>query len=535
MCTTPSPTTSQRQFSATSVTRVLKSLHASSRLVAHRNWLQAVAAKVVAQRPDLSEPLLDLLGVEPLSENLLEDLSIGEISVCYEALLAGLDPDARKESGQFFTPDDAARFMAERSKKFGDGVWLDPCCGVGNLSWHLASVQDDPGEFVSHGLVLIDQDETALKSAVALIGADFLDTCDVAGLRAFYERAVQRDFLSSQRLPSHDFVIVNPPYARTAQRNGFETSSTRESFAYFIERVAKNSRGFISVTPASYISAPKFQVLREVIQREFLGGDVFAFDNVPDTLFRGYKFGSANTSKTNFVRASITVCSPNHTSWRITPIIRWKSASRAAMFANCASLLSELKIGPHGEWAKIPPRMGGTWEWLTGVPETLADLVVKEPTQHSLTVALTPRYYISAAFRPLQRGSKAVLHFRTEQDRDRAALVLNSSIPYLWWRALDGGVTLPRRVLESTPMPVLEGIDDELLDELVADEESSLVTKLNAGRINENIKRPHELVARLNDVVLPDGKADLDLIYSEDMFAALPASPSAPKTPSSAD
>lgn len=102
-------------------------------------------------------------------------------------------------------------------------------------------------------------------------------------------------FLLAVALPSHDFVIVNPPYARAVERPTYETSHCRDLFAYFMERVARQSRGFIAVTPAAYLSAPKFQKLRDVLDRENDGGDVLVFDNVPDTLFRGYKFGSNNT------------------------------------------------------------------------------------------------------------------------------------------------------------------------------------------------------------------------------------------------
>ncbi len=73
-----------------------------------------------------------------LDSNLLEGLSVGEISVLYEYSVALENPDARKDNGQFFTPDDVAIFMASFAKEFSEGVWLDPCSGVGNLSWHLA-------------------------------------------------------------------------------------------------------------------------------------------------------------------------------------------------------------------------------------------------------------------------------------------------------------------------------------------------------------------------------------------------------------
>lgn len=515
-----STSTQTRQFSASAVTRVLKQIGATSKREARERWLQAVAARVVNQRPDLADDFCTLLNVVPARVDILADLTIGEISVCYEALLASLDPTSRKNSGQYFTPDDAAQFMAEHSRNFGEGVWMDPCCGVGNLAWHLTNVQSRPAEFVRDRLVLIDQDPVALQTAIALIGAEFLASSDADGLRLLQSHAVRRDFLSRTKLPDHNFVIVNPPYARAALRSELKTGATKESFSYFMEKIAENADGFISVTPASYVSAPKFGVLREIIEAEFPGGDVYVFDNVPDTLFRGYKFGSTNTSKTNFVRAAITVCSPSHDRWRITPIIRWRSASRAKMFANCASLLSDLRKGRRGEWAKLAPGLESLWDWLVQAPQTIGDLVVKHATPHSLTVALTPRYYISASYRPLNRGSKAVLHFRTEEDRDRAALVLNSSIPYIWWRALDGGVTLPRRVLDTTPVPRIDHLDRELLNALVEDEEFSLVIKMNAGKPNENIKRPLDLVAKINDSLLPDTDRNLGLIYSEDMFTS---------------
>ncbi|MEX3528942.1 N-6 DNA methylase [Corynebacterium xerosis] len=506
------------RFSASAVTRVIKQLTCSTKAGTRRRWLEAVAARTTTLRPDLADGLLRILGCTPAATDVLEGLTIGEVGVCYEALMATMDAGSRKSAGQYFTPDDAARFMAQRAVDFPEGMWLDPCCGVGNLAWHLTSVQQDKAAFVRDHLTLIDQDETALRTAVVMIGAEYLGYGDLDGLAMLENRAHRRDFLAQRRLPEHDFVIVNPPYARAPERPGMLTGRTRDLFAFFMEKIAFISKGFISVTPASYLAAPKFQVLRDVIETETRGGDVFVFDNVPDTLFRGYKFGSANTSKTNFVRAAITVCRPDADGWNITPIIRWRSASRERMLAGCPHLLAPRQIGPDGEWAKLVPGMTGVWQRLEAVDRTLDDLVVPGQTPYSLTVATTPRYYISAAYRQLDRGSKAVLHFATEHDRDLAAIVLNSSLPYVWWRALDGGVTLPRRVLRSLPIPDID-VPAELVERLQLDEELSLVTKLNAGKINENVKRPADLIADLNALVLPDAP-DLSLLYSEDMFPA---------------
>lgn len=507
------------RFHATTVTRVVKALSASTHSETRQRWLQAVAARVVALRPDLAEPLLGVLQVNPAEVDLIRGMTIGEVGVCYEALLAGLNKATRKASGQFFTPDDAAEFMAEQASTFPAGVWMDPCCGVGNLSWHLAAVQADPRAFVRDALILIDRDPTALRSAVALLAADYLEEGDVEGVAALWERACVRDFLSREALPKHDYVILNPPYARDRVRTGFSTSNAQELYAYFVERVARTSTGFVAVTPASYLAAPKFAALRDVLTYRMPGGDVLVFDNVPDTLFRGYKFGSSNTSKTNFVRAAITVCSPQASDWNITPILRWKSVSREAMFENCPALLSPRVVGPFGEWVKLFPEHHAAWEYLGALPDTVASLTVREETPYSLTVGLTPRYYISAAFRELERGSKATLYFPSEAVRDRVAVALNSSIPYLWWRALDGGVTLPRRVLNSVPVPPATSNTARLARELEAAEESNLTTKLNAGKQNENVKHPRSLIARMDAECFPGPAPKMDRLYSEDMFA----------------
>ncbi|WP_185714927.1 N-6 DNA methylase [Gulosibacter macacae] len=505
-------------FSASKVGRVIRALVSTdmSPDLIRQRWLQAVATRTSAARPDIASTLIDVIGVEPVGEDHLKGLTIGEVGVCYEALLALIDRDMRKSAGQYFTPDDAARFMASQSVEFGDGVWLDPCCGVGNLSWHLCSVQPDPGAFVRDRLSLIDKDEIALKSAVAILSADWADNDDHEAVQKLRARSIQRDFLGRSMLPEHDYVIVNPPYARTEANPDFRTSASKDLFAYFLEKVAISSKGFIAVTPASYLSVPKFQILRNVIDEKFAGGEVFVFDNVPDTLFRGYKFGSNNTSKTNFVRAAITVCSPRSANWLITPIIRWSANTRAIMFDECHRLLTPRRIGPHGEWVKITPGLEAVWDKLANSKDTLADLAVDRETIWALDVGLTPRYYISATRRNLDRSSKATLYFATETDRDRAAVVLNSSVPYFWWRALDGGVTLPRRVLMSTPIPQFE-LSRETVEALWVSEAMNVVVKQNSGRMNENVKHSTELVSQLNTLTM-SGASHLKLLYASSMF-----------------
>lgn len=503
-------------FSASSVTEAVEYLSAQE-ANPRRSWLAAVAKLVADERPDLSPQVIDFLGVTPLARNVLADKSIGGIGVVYEALLAHSDRMSRKDNGQFFTPDDVAKFMASASAVFPMGRWLDPCSGVGNLSLHLALAQPDPESFVRDRLSLVDMDETALKTAVVLLVAATAPTGDENTLLRVWNRCQVRDFLSEDSLPAHDYVIVNPPYGRAAQRDVGLTGKTGELYAYFLERVVKESQGFISVTPASFMSGAKFAPVRALLAQR-PGGRSYVFDNAPDTLFRGYKFGSTNTSKTNFVRAAITVSSPLDARWAVTPIIRWSHRSRARMFSVVEDFLVPLRVGPNGEWVKLMPGTEELWDALIDTSETLGDLTVSGPTPYRLDVASTPRYYISASLRALDRGSKHVLYFATPEDRDRAYVVLNSSLPFWWYRSLDGGITVPSRVLASMPIPA-RTVEPEVVSEVQASEAISLTTKMNAGRANENIKHERSLVERLDGLLFGKVKYDLQHVYQSDMFA----------------
>jgi predicted RNA methylase len=343
------------QLSTKDVTAAIRSLAGSSRAASQRNWLGAVASLVSEMRPDLSEQLVEHLDTEPSSLNPLAGLSIGEIGVVYEALMALSDHRSRREKGQYFTPDDVASFMATEAARFPPGTWLDPCCGVGNLAFHLAFATADPADFVAHRLALIDLDPIALRTAVALLIANFAGEGDATALPSLASRCERRDFLARTPLPDHDYVIVNPPYARTAQLPGRRTAKTGELYAYFLERIATESRGFVAITPASHLGGAKYAPVRDILSG-LPGGEVIVFDNVPDTCFRGYKYGSTNTSTTNFVRAAITISSAEYLTWTITPILRWAARSRVRMFHGARTKLVPLRTALGGEWAKVMPR-----------------------------------------------------------------------------------------------------------------------------------------------------------------------------------
>ena len=460
----------------------------------------------------LDSPAFDR--VSPLEHDFLEGLSIGEIGVLYEYSLARDDSEGRKTNGQFFTPDDVAVFMAAHSKDFPSGVWLDPCSGVGNLTWHLAERQADPESFLLDQMIVADKDGLALLIARVMLTwrfqnkvGDFFDQIedrfiefDFLSVSENASPDLLSDFSSLDAIPKHDFVIMNPPYVSGVRDSRFETNETGDLYAYFFENSAKTSTGLIAITPQSFTNAKKFRSLRALLLARFSALTVYAFDNVPANVFRGIKFGSTNSNKANSTRAAITVASNFSQSQKITGLTRWRSSERNQLFREIPNLLAEVEFSIDF----FPKVRAGEIEMYRSVIDfpALKEQVSQMRTEHSLHLPSSPRYFISALKYPAKRSSQKEIFFRTPEDRERAYLLLNSSLMYWWWRVRDGGMTLSSETLLSLPVPRFD-VDQHLVHELELSESENKVYKQNGGAPQENVKHPVELVKRINDLVLP--------------------------------
>jgi len=458
-------------------------------------------------------------------DNPLRDLSVANISVLYEYVLAAGDMSSKRDSGQFFTPDDVSLFMAKQSKAFPRGVWLDPCCGVGNLSHWLASLRRDPERFILDQCRFADLDETALLTARVVKALSFQNR--VPSLFTELEpNFKQGDFLADSLLEQSphtedfDYIIMNPPYVQVADTAGnFETSDSRDLYAFFMERALKNSKGMIAITPQTFTNGRRHSALREILLRESISARIYCFDNVPDTIFRGVKFGSENTNTVNSTRAAVTVSrgrakpSTRTSKVAITPLLRWRTSEREEMLSRADEFLGTPKGISAKLFPKVMPELNQLYAQLLSETRTVAHIAQATDAPSGLTVPTTPRYFISATHRDLDRSSKVHLAFQNKQDLEAAYLVLNSSLAYFWWRARDGGMTLSRETLWTTPIP--EEIDTSskeallLMKALRRSEQRNLVVKANAGKGNENIKHPMELIGRINEFLAPKHSAAL--------------------------
>lgn len=450
-----------------------------------------------------------------LKSNLIEGLSIGEISILYEYSLTFKDSKSRRDNGQYFTPDDVARFMVEMASKFPSGTWLDPCSGIGNLSWHLTQSQLDPEKFLMENILLSDKDSLALLVARVLFTFNFQNR--VSDLfTQIKDRFIELDFLSVSEprqpelfsgaltmnvIPKHDFVIVNPPYLSTAEDARFETSKCRDLYGYFLENIIKSSIGFVSITPQSFTNSTKFYSLRKLLLENFSDITIFAFDNVPANIFKGIKFGSTNSNQVNSTRAAITIALNGKRSHRITRLTRWTSQQRASLFKSSINDLATLNFSPEF-FPKVGKPFLPVYKALIRQPR-LEELLSQGKTSFPLYVPSAPRYFISALKKPVKRSSMKTLYFKDEKSRDKAYLLINSSLMYWWWRTRDGGMTLSLETLKSLPTPNFEP-RKSLVSKLEESERSNRVYKLNAGSKQENVKHPEGLIMKLNKLIVPD-------------------------------
>lgn len=447
------------------------------------------------------------------------NLSVGEISALYEHSLAYVDRDKRKQEGQYFTPDDVAQVMARKAFEFPKNkIWVDPCSGIGNLSFWLVLKQKNPEDFLKNNLYLIDRDPLALFIA-RFIFTVYFQKKDTRLFRNIQSRFIIADFLFSEILPKYDYAIFNPPYVMVESDIRFETSHTRDVYAYFLERVIKTSAGFVSITPQTFTNGQKFSSLRKLLLNNFTILDVYCFDNVPDNIFRGIKFGSKNTDTVNSTRAGIIVAKQGGKKqiFRITPLLRWRAKERQKLLDFIDSFLTEIKpredVFPKIQYDLLP-----LYDFAKKQEKILAHMVSRRPTLHRLIIPSTPRYFISALKTPVARTSFKTLYFHTEYERDKAYLLLNSSYMYWWWRVNDGGMTLSEKTLLTLPVINEMSVSKKLLAKIELSEKTNRVMKRNAGKDNENVKHAPSLVKEITIGLFPRFASALELVHNNSVM-----------------
>lgn len=461
-------------------------------------------------------------GAEIQDFDFIKGLTVGEISVLYEYSLAYVDRDRRKQEGQYFTPDDVAQVMAKKALTFPENkIWVDPCSGVSNLSYWLIQHQKKQEDFLKNNIYLIDRDALALFIARFILAINFQKN-DPRLYENIKSRFVVADFLLSDNLPKYDYAILNPPYVVVESDLRFETNEARDLYAYFLEKVIKTTTGFVSITPQTFTNGQKFNSFRRLLLNNFGDISVYCFDNVPDNIFRGIKFGSKNTNTANSTRAGIIVAKQNHSKrvFRITPMLRWRVNERQQLLDSVDNYLAE--IAPREDiFPKLQKELLPLYALAQKQEKMLAHLVSRGPTPYKLIVPSTPRYFISALKTSVERSSFKTLYFHSEKEMNVAYLLLNSSYMYWWWRVHDGGMTISERTLLTLPVLDEVPINKNLLLKIEESEKTNRVIKRNAGKDNENVKHDPQLVKEINRCLFPRFAKELETLHNNSVIYSL--------------
>jgi predicted RNA methylase len=371
----------------------------------------------------------------------------------------------KKKNGVFYTPQDVSELMSKKTMLFDDGkgVWLDPCCGLGILSINLASIQEDPVEFIKNRLVINDKDKSQLEIALN----NFREKFGVVP-RSFNEDFLEYNFQC-------DYIIMNPPYFK------YKDS---DIYGYFLDKASKITRGFISINPISFTNGKKFRKTRENIL-QFSSITLYHFDNIP-----GHIFDDAD------VRVSIIVVHNTSKDRKTTGQIRWQSKKRKEMLDNLDNNLGDGIFTSEIFYKTIP----GTKNLIHD--NKISNYVVGK-SNFPIYITNSPRYFITASSKKLDRTGQIEVFMKDEDSYNKALIMLNSSYLYWWWRTCDSSMSLTKTTFLSLPWMDFD-YDYSIIEKIKISELNNKVYKKNAGKLQENIKHPKDLVVYLNSLFIPE-------------------------------
>lgn len=459
-------------------------------------------------------------------------LTIDNFAELYEIGLALQDKYAKKESGQYYTPDDVANVMANWFDMLPAQNICDVACGTGKL---ILTYLDSIGfvkarNILKNGLLyLYDNDRTALTICKTILVCKYGKDVDSL-IHTVCGDFIRKDIV----LPDNCKVISNPPYASVGDiPHSWNTTEiatkTKELYAIFMEKIIKQSRCSVIITPFSFLGGNKFLPLRKEMNNH--NGFVVSFDNVPGNIFCGRKHGVFNTNTANSVRAAITVVedSDGVRGFRMTPLIRFKNEERLSLLKNSVleSFIDDtyqIVNDDNPMYSRCHKSLVAVWKkWVAFDKKTLGSYVVPNG-EYTLSMPNTCRYFTVAANGKMNRNGQIVLFFCDEHIFNYMFCFINSSFAYWYWRNYDGGITYPKGLLLNMPVfyDKLTREEKQFFDntahEMIQCANQFTVTKKNVG-IQENIKYPKSYRDRINRKLLDIlecniSEKEFDIIHS---------------------
>jgi type I restriction enzyme M protein len=159
------------------------------------------------------KPALDFRGNRAEGDDLLGD--------AYEYLMRHFATESGKSKGQFYTPAEVSRVMAQvvgvGSAKSGTQTIHDPTCGSGSL---LLKAHDEAKSRTGFDLALYGQEMDNATTALARMNM-ILHDCPTAEIRQDNVLSQPHFKEKNGKLKTFDFVVANPPFSFKAWTTGF--------------------------------------------------------------------------------------------------------------------------------------------------------------------------------------------------------------------------------------------------------------------------------------------------------------------------
>ena len=461
---------------------------------------------------------LDKNGIDLFNKNIVDFYDIGRL---YEIGLAKENKVDKKDCGKYYTPGDVSTLMAEMLLENEVlNCISDVACGCGNLIIEVLKIVKNRSLAEFDNLVsnihLYDTDLLALEICASRISAFF-------GIKKSLLHIHKGDFLSKNvRLPNDSYSISNPPYSQIKDvclEWGYKkcVSESKDLYVGFIEKIIRQSKKAVIISPQSYIVGKNFSLIRRQLFTSG-NGEIYSFDNVPGTIFNGKKEGIFNTNTANGVRASILVFNSSKflKGYRLTHLIRFKTTERSKVIK-----LDYLKkqLGNMRQNLITPLKCyveleGFVNQIMNTNTITIGDLITNSETDYPIYVNSSARYFIVGSRRKLNRDGFFTLYAKDINSFYLLYALLNSSYCYMWWRMLDGGILLPKSLLVSIIVPatlVLKNNTIEFINSMMIHEDDYLVYKKNAGVYQESIKFPIKDREQLNNLLF--GNVNFSIIH----------------------
>jgi type I restriction enzyme M protein len=220
----------------------------------------------------------------------------------YEYLMRHFATESGKSKGQFYTPAEVSRVMAQvvgvGMAKSASQTIYDPTCGSGSL---LLKAHDEAKSRTGHDLALYGQEMDNATTALARMNM-ILHGCTTAAPDIWNANVLASPHFTSAdgRLKTFDYIVANPPFSFKAWSNGFKPDEDRfKRFEYGIPPAKNGDLAFVLHILTSLKTSGKAAVnlphgvlfrsnaeaaiRKQIIQRGYIKGII----GLPANLFYG--------------------------------------------------------------------------------------------------------------------------------------------------------------------------------------------------------------------------------------------------------